>query len=498
MPPARSPLAVSPGDAEDPLVLSLDVGTSSVRAALFDRLGRPLRGMESREKNEIRVTPGGGAEADADVLLERVFACIDGLLNFAGKVKSRIAAVAACTFVNNILGIDGNGAAVAPLTTYADTRSEGEIAGLVSEFDETRVHDRTGCRFHPSYLPARLRWMAKANPGLFRKTERWVSLGEYLELKLFGETSVSCSVASWTGLLDRFRVDWDEEMLGAIPLRSGQLSPLTDVDRPRRGLKFGFERRWPELANVPWFPAVGDGAAANIGSGCFSSGQVAVTMGTTSALRVVLDTPAAHLPAGLWCYLVDRRRSLLGGALSEGGSVYAWMTSVLNGSPEMESAAAAMEPDAHGLTVLPFLAGERAPGWAGHARGAIAGISLATGPQHILRAGMEAVAYRLALVFRLLSPMIPAQAQVIASGGALLNSPLWIRIVTDVLGRPVALSAVEEATARGAALLALEALGEIKLEDVPFTGKMHAPDMSSHARYLRAIERQEELYRKIV
>jgi gluconokinase len=345
-------------------------------------------------------------------------------------------------------------------------------------------------------------WFARSDPKLFRRAARWLSIGEYMEEKLFGETAVTYSVASWTGLLDRFNLAWDRQLLERLRLSDENLSPLTDVDQPRRGLRPEYAKRWPALAELPWFPAVGDGAAANVGSGCVSFRQVALSMGTTSALRVVLRDPPRHLPEGLWCYRVDRRRSLLGGALSEGGSVYAWMRSSLNLGPEssVEESLEAMQPDGHGLTFLPFLAGERAPGWAGHARAAVQGLSLATTPIDILRAGMEAVAYRLALVFELLRPMVPGTPGVIASGGALLHSPAWVRIVTDVLGRTVALSAVEEASGRGAALLALEAMGTMgELEkEVPITTASYEPDSARHGLYLRAIERQQELYRKLV
>jgi len=168
--------------------------------------------------------------------------------------------------------------------------------------------------------------------------------------------------------------------------------------------------------------------------------------------------------------------------------------------PDLETALAAMEPDSHGLTLLPFLAGERAPGWAGQARAAIQGLSLATTPLEILRAAMEAVGYRLFLVFELLQPMISGEPQVVASGGALLGSPAWLQIVTDVLGRPVSVCGVAEATSRGAALLALEALGVIRdLQEVPhFILPGCQPDPHRHARYRRAIGRQEELYRKLI
>lgn len=119
-----------------------------------------------------------------------------------------------------------------------------------------------------------------------------------------------------------------------------------------------------------------------------------------------------------------------------------------------------MEPDAHGLTVLPFMAGERSPGWAGNARGTIHGLSLATTPLDILKASLEAVAYRVAIVFELLRPLLLAEPQVIASGGPLLRSPSWLQIMADTLGRPVAVSEVQDSKSRsscGYSDLAIEA-----------------------------------------
>lgn len=493
---------VTPDRAEAPFILAIDIGTSSVRTALFDRLGRVVKGTEARQAHEIRTTADGASETNADVLLELVWRCLDGLLLQSGPLTEKIAAVATCTFVSNILGVDKNGRAVTPLTTYADTRADGEVAGLRADFDEAAVHDRTGCHFHPSYLPARFRWLARAQPDLFHQVARWLSIGEYLELKIFGEAAVSYSVASWTGLLDRHNLAWDKPLLAVLPVRIEQFSPLTDINFPRRSLRPEFAARWPVLRDIPWFPAIGDGATANIGSGCVSSRRVALTVGTTSAVRVLLNSPIAQVPAGLWCYRMDGRRSLLGGALSEGGSVFAWMKETLKLSDlsGLESALAALKPDGHGLTVLPFLAGERSPGWAGYARATVHGLSLATTPLDILRAGLEAVAYRIALVFQLLAQLLPGHLQVVASGAALLNSPTWLQIMTDVLGRPVALSEVQEASGRGAALLALEALGVLAdLEQAPdFISTVHQPDLDNHARYCAAVERQQALYMKLI
>jgi gluconokinase len=494
--------AISPTRAEPPLILALDIGSSSLRAALFDRLGRAVQGIEAREPYQVHYTADGGAEVDADALLALLFQCIDAALVWAGPLAERIAGVAGCSFVNNILGLDAAGRPATPITTYADTRAAAMAPGLRADFDEAACHQRTGCLFHPSYLPARLRWMAAARPDWLRNSTRWVSLGEYLELRLFGQAAVSYSVAAWTGLLDRRRLCWDEPLLAGLPIDVGQLSPLVDLSAARRGLRQEFAARWPALAQTPWFPLAGDGAAANVGSGCVTPWRIALSMGTTTALRAVTGDAGFVVPAGLWCYRVDGGRSLPGGALSEGGSVYGWLRNALrlDGPDQVEAALAERPPDGHGLTVLPFFAGERAPGWAGHARATIHGLSLATTALDILQAGLEAVAYRIALVYQRLRAVLPGEPLIVASGGALLGSPATLQIVADAIGRPVSVSGVPEASARGAALLALEALGALaSIEDAPdFVGPTVDPRPDWHQRYCIAIERQRELYATLV
>ncbi len=488
--------------AEAPFILALDIGTSSIRAQLFDARGRWVEGIAAQGTYALHTSAKGAVEADPDEMLQVIWTCIDEALHKAGSMGSHIAGVASCSLVSNVLGVDEKGRAISPLYTYADTQPTEEVALLRSRFDEREVHRRTGCLFHTSYLPARFLWLQRTHPDWLERAWRWVSIGEYMELHLFGDTAVSYSVASWTGLLDRHRLQWDEELLAFLPLREDQLSPLTDVSQPRRGLRPAFARRWPQLRDVPWFPTVGDGAAANVGSGCVAPDRVALTVGTSSAMRLVTREPVEDVPWGLWCYRVDGARSLPGGALSEGGNVYAWLKEHLR-VPEdpaaLEKALAALEPDGHGLTVLPFLAGERSPGWRGDARATIHGLTLAHKPVEILRAGMEGVAYRLGLVFDLLRPLLPEKVDIIASGGAVQASPVWAQIIADVLGHPLHLSLVPDASARGSALLALEALGTLpSLETLPpVVGRTFEPNPRWHTRYREAMARQQALYRAL-
>jgi len=492
---------VAPAEAVSPLVLTIDIGSSSARAALFDGRAHPVAGVGAQERYELLAGPAGAAELDPDALVEHAARCVDQALAQAGPLAGRIGAVAVATLATSTLALDRGGRPLTPLITYADTRADADAAGLRGALDEAAVHERTGCLLRASYWPARLAWARRALPDLWRAAAAWVTLGEYLELRLLGVRRVSLSAASWTGLLDRRLGIWDAELLRTLRADPGLLAPLVDCDEPRRGLAPPFAARWPALRDAPWFPAVGDGAAANLGSGCIGHKRVALTVGTTGALRVA-QAEVARVPHGLWCYRVDRDHALVGGATSEGGNVYAWLRDTLNlGDPAaIEAAIAAQAPDGHGLTVLPFLAGERSPGWAGNVRATIHGLSTATTPIAILRASLEAVALRFALIERALRGEQDTDHRLIASGGALLSSPAWMQICADAIGRPVVASAEPEATSRGAAILALRALGAVPaLDALPAAdGPTLAPDPARHAIYQEAMARQRQLYAQLI
>jgi gluconokinase len=195
---------------------------------------------------------------------------------------------------------------------------------------------------------------------------------------------------------------------------------------------------------------------------------------------------------------VDSRRSLVGGALNEGGNVVAWCREHLrlpDDDAELERAVAAAPAGV--LDTLPFLAGERAPGWRGDARAALSGLTLATTAASVLRAFMEAVACRLALVYERLAPLASAGHRVIASGSALHHSATWAGIVADALGVPVTLSRARQASSRGAALRALAGLGAPA--PPPLTeGATRHPDAGRHQLYRALGERQRDLYDKVV
>src|SRR5262245_27882545 len=151
---------MTPPAAEDALVLTLDIGTSSVRALLFDRSARHLPGLEARRTHAVRTTPDGGAVLDAATLLREVEEVLDEILSQAGARASRTRAVACCTFWHSVLAVGKDGAPATPILTWGDTRPAAHGEELRKRLDEKSYHARTGAFFHPLFLPPKLLWIS--------------------------------------------------------------------------------------------------------------------------------------------------------------------------------------------------------------------------------------------------------------------------------------------------------------------------------------------------
>ncbi len=489
------------GASRTPVLLGLDIGTSGVRAALFDERGCEIDEASVRLDHSTHLS-ADFATFDAETLVEQVAQTLDALFVKLNGLTTHIELIAISCFWHSLVGVDAKDDATTPVLGWADSRAVAATYELRSELDETKVHARTGCRFHPSYWPAKLRRLRNEEPEIFRSTKRWLSFAEYLTLKFFDDAAMSVSMASGTGLLNQHTCEWDQELLEALGTSVASLPEIASPHRPLPKLARSRVLLWPQLSEARLFPAIGDGAANNLGAGCNSPEKVALMIGTSGAMRACFaGEPPQQLPSELWCYRLDRTRILIGGALSDGGGLYNWIREWLLPDDNVETIESELEllrPDEHGLTILPFWAGERSTGWNPETRGTIRGISLQTRPIEILRAAMEAIAYRFAFIAGALEPFAPG-ATLIASGHALRSSPTWVQILADVLGRRVMVSELSEASLRGAALLALEAAGKIRsIEEFSVPVEVvFEPNMAHHAVYREAIDRQQQLYQKL-
>ncbi len=488
------------GESET-LIVSLDVGTSSVRSGLFNQLGAAKAGFGEQLTYQIATTPDGGVEADPKLLFDLcrgVLTTVHGHMRDAGL---KPAAIAFDAFWHSFLGVDAAGELTTPIVHLFDTRSTEQVKELSRMLDPVAVHQRTGCLLHTSYWPAKLLWLYCHRHEQFDRTARWMSFGEFLFLRLFGNAIASTSMVSGSGLWNQALNRYDDEVLSKLPVRAGQLCAVDALDAPQLKLLSPYKEEWPLFDGVPWFPALGDGACNNIGSGCATPGAFSLMVGTSGAMRAVLAKERVDIPAGLWCYRVDRARFVLGGALSNGGEVYAWMrrTLALPSEDDTEEMLLNAKPGSHNLLLLPFFAGERSPYWRADLRAAITGMNLATTAMDIVQAALESVALRFREIFELMQSSLGVPHTVIASGGGLLHSPAWTQMMADALGVPVVPCLESEATSRGAALLAAERIGAIaKVADVGVsTGGTVFPRDHYTEIYATMLREQNKLYKRL-
>ncbi|MEX0761888.1 MAG: gluconokinase [Dehalococcoidia bacterium] len=492
------------GDYESPFILVIDIGSSSIKGGLYDARARAVKGTSAREPNEQTVASDGTSEQSAKEIQEAVGRVVDSVLAQSGKFKDQIAAVGADSMASTILGVDQEGRPVTPVYTYADSRSAADVEALRRELDVRAVYDRTGCPQHTSYVPGRIRWLQRTDPDTAAKVYRWVDLPTYIYSGWFARQDVpaSYSVASWSGMLNRRKLAWDRGLLGHLGVEKDMLPPLASHDDPVSGLSSEFAGRWPDLADKPFFLAVGDGAAVNVGTGCVTPGRIALTVGTTGALRLLLHGQTPDVPRGLWAYCLGTDSTLLGGSFSEGGNILEWTQETLRLPPadKVEDELKKLKPDGHGISVLPFIAGERSIGWSTAASGTFRGIRISTRPIDILQACMEAVAYRFALVAGLLLPLAGKDPVIVASGGGIHGSDYWLQTIADVMQSQIGISGESQETSRGSAILALHALGVWPELDAHTTDivRIYDPRPDLREVYGEALDRQRELYRAIL
>src|SRR5919201_2973859 len=437
-------------------VLAVDVGTSSVRAGLYDEAAEPVSDVARREYD---------GETDPDRVVALTREAVDDAV--AGGSCD---AVGGSCFGHSPLALDERGQPPTPILGWRDTRSANAAEWLARRLDADAAHARTGCHVHTSYWPAKLAWLAEEQPDVMHAARRFVSFADYLYMQLLelDDVPTSTSLASGTGLLDLASRTWDPELLELLALDPKRLPEIDDA------------------AVNGWYPALHDGTCANVGAGCVSRERAALTLGTSGALRTVYEAERPLPRPGRFLYLVDERRVVEGGSVSDGGNVHAWLDDTLR---EASGSLAGRDPDSHGVKFGTMLGGERSPGWHTHAKGLIHGLTLSTTPLDLKQAALEGIAFRCAQI----AELMPEVEAVVATGGALLNDDDWLQITADALGRPVTVSRVEEASLRGGAVIALERLGK-NTAAAPL-GRVVEPRPEHADSYTAARERQRALYR---
>jgi len=465
--------------------LGIDIGTTSVKTIAFSRDGKTK--AEQSFTYSISHPFPGWSEQDPEEISSAVFTTVENILRELSPHLPVLCSFSAA--MHSIIAVDSEGRANSPSIIWADNRAAEIAAKIIQENGASELYMHTGLPVHAMSPFCKLLWLKDNQKGIFETAHKFVGIKEYIFYKLFSKWCIDVSMAGATGLMNYKTRQWYPWILEHVGISEEKLSPIVETD----SILFS-NRIFPDLKNIPFVIGGSDGAMANLGA-TDEPGTLVVTVGTSSAARLILREPVIDHSMRNFCYYIRKDEWLLGGASNNGGIILQWLQNEVLKSKEKPAdflmQASKVKPGSDGLIFLPYLLGERAPIWNAHARGVMFGLQIQHGQAEIIRATLEGVVYCL---FGISQPLFEQADihQIIATGG-FARSALWLQILSDVYQLPVSVCETVENSAWGAAKCGMQAIG-ITVSTSATVLKTYFPDAAAHEIYKKGFQQFQHLY----
>ena len=484
-------------------ILGIDIGTTNTKAVAFDLEGQPV--AQANSSYPFISEKEGYHELDPRVLFIAVTEVMRGVIQLVDPKD--IAAVSFSSAMHGLIAVDEKCHALTNMITWADLRSSDYAMRL--KFTELghKLYERTGTPVHAMTPLCKLMWMKDNLPDIFTTAHKFISIKEYIFFHFFGEFVIDHSVASSTCLFDIYDLNWNADALKTAGISADRLSTLVSTSHQMTGLAENYAQLFGISPDVPFVVGASDGCLAHIGSNALSPGDVSLTIGTSGAVRMMINKPAIDIKQRLFNYVLSENLYVCGGPLNNGGNVLQWFAKgflkkdfiTADEFEEFIDEACAVPAGSDGLVFLPYIYGERAPVWDSEARGIFFGVSAAHTSAHFMRALMEGISFALFEILNSIEETIQPAKNIYASGG-FIRSKKWITLLADVLGKKMSVTHAEDSSAAGAAMLAMISLGiKQSVDDMKsfFSVKeTYEPNMVDHEVYMRNFAVYSNLYQK--
>ncbi|MGD7007273.1 gluconokinase [Metabacillus sp. 84] len=455
-------------------MLGIDIGTTSTKAVLFTEAG------EVNQQENIGYplhTPDiSTAEQDPEEMFQAVMEAASNIMR--RHPDKHVSFVSFSSAMHSVIAMDEHDQPLTPCITWADNRSEAWARKIKNELNGHEIYRRTGTPIHPMSPLSKIAWMVHEFPERAKKTKKYIGIKEYVFKKFFGQYVIDHSLASAMGMLNLENLDWDEEALAIAGVSRDHLSepvPTTTIFRncdPDLAKQIGLD------PDTPFVIGASDGVLSNLGVNAIKKGEIAVTIGTSGAIRTIIDKPQTDDKGRIFCYALTKDHWVIGGPVNSGGMVLRWIRDEF-ASSEIETAkrlgidpydvltkiAERVRPGSDGLLFHPYLAGERAPLWNPDVRGSFFGLTMSHKKEHMIRAALEGVIYNLYTVFLALTECMDGPVTRIQATGGFARSEVWRQMMADIFESEVAVPESYESSCLGACILGLYATGAIQSLD---------------------------------
>ncbi|WLR47281.1 gluconokinase [Halobacillus litoralis] len=451
-------------------MLGIDIGTTSTKAVLFSEKGDVI---QKESKGYPLHTPDiSTAEQDPDEIFQAVVSVMTAIMD--DHKHKNISFVSFSSAMHSLIAVDKDGHPLTSCITWADNRSEAWTQKIKDEWNGHEIYRRTGTPIHPMSPLSKVTWLVQEHPEIDSITNKYIGIKEYIFHKFFNEYVLDHSLASATGMMNLEKMDWDEEALHIAGISRDKLSRLVPTTEAFTSCNRSLAQQIGLDPETPFIIGASDGVLSNLGVNAIGKGEIAVTIGTSGAIRTIIDQPKTDEKGRIFCYALTEDHWVIGGPVNNGGMILRWIRDEF-AAAEIETAkrlgidpyevltkiADGVRPGAEGLIFHPYLAGERAPLWNPDVRGSFFGLTMSHKKEHMIRAALEGIIYNLYTVYLALVECMDTPVTRIQATGGFARSDVWRQMMADIFESEVAVPESYESSCLGACILGLYATGKV-------------------------------------
>ncbi|MFC6322401.1 gluconokinase [Companilactobacillus baiquanensis] len=459
--------------------MGIDVGTTSTKCVLYDLNGQII--AHADKGYQLYQTKPGMAEEDPEEIFEAVIKTMQEVLKNIDSQSLKF--VSFSTAMHSLILMDDNDRPITKAITWADNRAVKYSDELIKSGLGAEIYAKTGTPIHPMAPLSKMLWLKKEHSDLFDRAKKFIDIKSYIFFKLFGIYKIDYSIASATGMFNIFNLKWEPQVLNLLNIEEARLPEVVPTTNGVTGISEKYQERLGIGSDIPFVFGASDGVLSNLGLNAIDPGVVAVTIGTSGAVRVVVDKPVIDPNGNLFCYALTKNKWVVGGPVNNGGIVFRWVRDQLFDSKvsydELTKMANEVPAGSKGLLFQPYLGGERAPIWNAYARGSFFGLTRQHTRSDMVRSSLEGIVFNLYAVMCLIEKITGKPVSIQATGG-FARSSMWRQMLADIFDQDVVVPESFESSCLGAVVLGMYAQGYIDdlsaVKDMVGITEIHHPD----------------------
>ena len=438
-------------------IIGMDVGTTATKGVIYDENGKAF--FSASKGYPLIQTKIGQAEEDPKVIFDAVQEVIFALTQ---KADGEIAAISWSSQMHSLIGLDKDNNLLTNSITWADNCAKNVVQDAKKSGVARKIYQKTGMPMHPMAPIYKMLWLKDNEPELFNQVKKWIGIKEYLIFRLTGKLIIDTTMAAGTGMLNLKTLTWDQELLDTLNVKQEQLSEIAQPTEIVAPIKEEYVQKLGIDSDTKIVLGASDGYLSTIGVNVIDSDHFALNVGTSGAVRTIVDQPKIDQNASYFCYPVDKKHYLLGGPVNNGGIVFNWTWQTLFDAGETPQdyldVAQSAPAGSRNLIFLPYLGGERAPIWDANARGSFVGLTRMHQKTEMARAVIEGIIFNLYDAAFSLIKNTKKPVAINATGG-FLKSAFVRQLCADIFNMPIVTMKEQQSGTLAAMFLARQALG---------------------------------------